>query len=151
MAAIFAGAPAQGLARALSSKESTQVKDGVAHELSRAVEGYVAAAVTFKNLNACGAKLFRRRQNIGRIGIPAQGDDGRMLKQQQHVSDASRLSHLDQRRLQAQRCLVVKRSELENMDQSNSQSLLGGTAGPLEIPNASSDCHTTLYFVFLLL
>jgi hypothetical protein len=61
----------QGLALAARSGEAAQIKDGIPDDLPCAVEGDVAAAVAFKELNATLGKKFRRGNHVGGFRIAA--------------------------------------------------------------------------------
>src|SRR5688572_20113137 len=64
---------------------SLEVEDGVAHQLSGAVEGDVAAALDFVHLDAARAKPFGRGDDVRLLRRATEGDDRRMLEQQQDV------------------------------------------------------------------
>jgi hypothetical protein len=60
------------------------------------VKGDIASAIAIEHLNATLGKQFRRRDNVIRLGVAAQGDDGRVLKQEEYIADASFFAKRDQ-------------------------------------------------------
>ena len=51
---------------------------------------------------------------MGAFGVSAKRDDRRVLKQQEHVSNAAFFAQLDQALLQTQAGCVIESSELDN-------------------------------------
>src|SRR5258708_29357849 len=100
----------------LRAAVSAEVEDGVADELPGAVEGDVAAAVAFEDLDSAQSQLVGRQQDVGRLRVASQGDDRRVLEQEQHVADASGFAEFDQFLLDAQSGSVVDAAELEDGD-----------------------------------
>ena len=66
---------------------AAQVEDGIADDLAGAVEGDVAAAVAFKELNAALGKEFRGGNDIGGFRVSAQGNDWRVFEEEKDVAD----------------------------------------------------------------
>src|SRR5208282_1174804 len=62
---------AERFALAIGSGESAQVKDGIADDLAGAVEGDIAAAVAFEELDAASGKEFGRGNYIGGFCVAA--------------------------------------------------------------------------------
>lgn len=61
--------------------KATEVEDWVADDLARTVEGDVAAAIAFKELDAAFLQQIGRGNDVRSFGIPSQRDDGVVLKQ----------------------------------------------------------------------
>ena len=70
-----------------SLTKSAQVKDGIADDLSGTVKSDVAAAVAFEEFDATLAENFGRCDNVSCFRVAAQGDDWRMLEEQEDVAD----------------------------------------------------------------
>src|SRR5579863_6668124 len=87
---------AQRLPLAIGGVETTQVEHRITHQLSRTVEGYVAAAITLAHPHAAIGKLFRRGDDVGGFSIAAQSDHRRVLEQQKYIANATFFSQLDQ-------------------------------------------------------
>ena len=54
-----------------STGEASQIEDGIADDLSRAVEGDVTTAVAFEELDAALGEKLRARDYVGGFGIAA--------------------------------------------------------------------------------
>ena len=102
--------PEAGAAR---TAQAAQIEDGVADELAGAVIGDVAAAIDFVKRDAAAGQELIGSENVGAVGVAAQGEHGRMLEEQQDVADAALLAQLNQLRLQAQSFGVVDAAEIE--------------------------------------
>src|ERR1700733_15887715 len=100
-------------ALAVGSGKSAEVEDGITYDLSGAVEGYVAAAVAFEDLDAALGKQFRRRDHVFRFRVAAERDHGRVLEQEQNIADLLLLTQSDQLLLQAQARGVIDGAELD--------------------------------------
>jgi hypothetical protein len=98
--------------------KGAQVKDGIADQLPRAVEGDVAAAVALEQPHALLRQQFSRGQQVLAPGVAAQGDDWGMFQQKHDISTPARLAHFHQRLLQAQAGSVVNGTELDDGDQN---------------------------------
>src|SRR5260370_5985362 len=107
----------QGLTAAVLIGEGAEIEDGITDELSWSVEGYVAAAVAFENLDAPRGKLLGRGAQVGGAGVASQGDDRGMLEQQQCIGDAVLFAQFDERVLQLERGFVIDEAELEDVHQ----------------------------------
>ena len=62
---------AECLAFAVGSGEAAQVEDGIADDLAGAVEGDVAAAVAFEELDAATGEEFGGGDYVGGLGVAA--------------------------------------------------------------------------------
>src|ERR1700686_2504629 len=74
----------------------------------------IAAAIALEDLNAAGSKLFGRSEHVDSFRVASKRDDGRVLKQQQHVADLPRLAQFDELPLQAQTFAIVEYAELDD-------------------------------------
>ena len=77
----------------------------------------VPAAVAFEYLYPALSEQFGRSNDVGGFGVAAERDHRRVLKQQQHVSNAAFLAQSYQLLLQAKPGRVIDSAELENGDQ----------------------------------
>ena len=75
--------------------------------------GDVAAAIDFVDGDAALGQQFIGGENVGAVGVAAQGEHRRMLEQQQHIVDAALVAQADDLSLQAQRFVVVHAPEIE--------------------------------------
>ena len=82
------------------TSKTSQIEDGVAHDLAGAVEGDVAAAVAFEEFDAALGEEFRARNYICGFGIAAQGDDRLMLQQKKNIADLFFFAERDELLLQ---------------------------------------------------
>ena len=98
-------------------EHAAQVEDGIADDLAGAVEGDVAAAVAFEELNAALGKEFGRGDYVRGFGVAAERDDGRVFEQEQDVADFFFFAQGDELLLQAQAGGVVDGAELDDRDQ----------------------------------
>ena len=103
--------------------QAAEIEDRVADQLAGAVVGHVAAAVDLVEGNAAALEQLVRRQNVGTVGVAAQGEHGRMLQQQEHVGDAILLAEIDELGLQAQGLGVVDAAEIEVLDHDSLRGL----------------------------
>jgi hypothetical protein len=62
-----------------------EVEDGVANELSRPVEGDVAAALHLVDLDAASPQTLGRRHDVRLLRGATEGHDRGMLEQEQHI------------------------------------------------------------------
>ena len=108
---------AQSFALAVRSGESAQIENGIADELSGAVESDIPSAITLEHFYSTLGKELRRSKNVFPLCIAAQGNDCRMFEQKQNVADAAFLAQFHQALLQAQAGRVVNRAELEDGNQ----------------------------------
>src|SRR5205807_1373612 len=86
------------------------------NELARTVKRHVAAAIGFKQLNSLGRKKIARGYDVLASGIAPQGNDRRMLQQQQRVAGAPFFYQMDQGLLQAESGGVIHASEINHVD-----------------------------------
>src|SRR5438876_7281877 len=89
------------------------------------MKGHISPSVAFEDLNSALGKEFRRRNNICRFGVSTQSDDGRVLKQEQRVTNAGVLAERYQLFLQAQAGSVVESAELEDRNHNKTVSPQG--------------------------
>ncbi len=64
---------------------ATEVEDGVADDLAGAVEGDVATAVAFKELDAALGEEFRARDYVGGFRVTAECDDWFVFEKKEGV------------------------------------------------------------------
>ena len=93
--------------------EAAQVEDGVADELAGAVVGDVAAAVDLVERDAAAGEEFVGGEDVGAVGVAAEGEDGRVLEEQQDVVDATLEAEIDELRLEAEGFVVGDAAEIE--------------------------------------
>ncbi len=96
--------------------EAAQVEDRIGHQLARTMEGNVAAAIDVEELDAALGEELRRSDHVFKPGIASQGDNRRMLQQQQGIADTTGLAQVEQRALQLQRRIVRDQAEMKNVD-----------------------------------
>jgi hypothetical protein len=97
-----------------STSEAAEIEDGVADDLSGAVESDIAAAVAFEKFDAALGKHFGRRDYVGGFGVAAQRDDWLVFEQEQDIADLLFFAQRDQLLLQAQARGVVECPELDD-------------------------------------
>ena len=100
-------------AAAVGVAEAAQIEDGVADELAGAVIGDVAAAVDLVEGDAAAGQQFVGGEDVGAVGVAAEGEHRRMLEQQQDVVDAALEAQLDELRLEAKSLVVGNAAEIE--------------------------------------
>ena len=83
--------------------EAAQIEDRIGDELAGTMEGDVAAAIDFVQLDTALRQELRRGQHVVQTGIASERDDRRMLQQQQRVLDAAGFAQLEQRALEIER------------------------------------------------
>jgi len=66
---------------------SREGKDRIGDQLTGAVVGDLAAPLDAENLNPAAFELGGRGQDVGWVGLPAEGQDGRVLDEQEAVAD----------------------------------------------------------------
>ena len=91
----------------------TQVEDGIADDLSGAVEGDVAAAVAFEELDSALGEGFGRSDYVCCFRVTSQCNDGFMFEQQQDIANLVSFAQVDQLLLQAQAGGIVNGAELD--------------------------------------
>src|SRR5580765_1583111 len=96
--------------------KGAQIKDRIANELPRAMEGHVTSAVRLMQFNAIGGEKFTRSDNVLRARVAPQGNDRRMFQQQKSVGDALVLYQLNKRLLQFERNGILHAAEIQNID-----------------------------------
>ena len=86
---------AEGFALAFWGGEGAEIEDGVADKLAGTVEGDVAAAVAFNDFYAALGQEFGRGQDVGGLGVAAQGDDWGVFQQKKDVADLAGFAEVD--------------------------------------------------------
>ena len=69
--------------------QAAQIEDGVTDELAGAVKGDVAAAIDFVEGDSAADEQFIGSENVGSVGVAAEGEDRRVLEEQKRVVDAT--------------------------------------------------------------
>jgi len=80
------------------------------------VECHVAPSIALEHLYAALSELFGRGNDVGRFRVASQGDDGRVLEQEENVADLALFAEIDEPLLQTQGGGVVDRVEMEDRD-----------------------------------
>jgi hypothetical protein len=106
--------------------QAAEIEDRVADQLAGAVVGHVAAAVDLVEGDAAAFEQLVRCQNVGTVGVTAQGEHGRVLQQQEHVADAILLAEIDELGLETQGLGVVDAAEIEGVDHDSLRYPPGG-------------------------
>lgn len=96
--------------------EAAQIEDRVTDELSWSVESDVAAAIAVEDLDAAGGQVFGWGENVGRLGVSAEGDDGWVLEQEKKIGDLAGLTQIDEFLLETEAVGVGDGSEANNGD-----------------------------------
>ena len=101
---------------AVGVAQAAQVKDGVADKLAGSMIGDVAATVDLVQGDAAAGQELVGSQDICPVGVAAQGEDRRMLEQQQHVFNAALEAEIDELGLETEAFSVVHAAEVEVLD-----------------------------------
>ncbi len=89
-----------------------EIDDRVTHELARTVEGDIAAPLDLEQLDSFALQKLRRGNEVLLFTAAAQGDDGRVLDEQEHVlRDGARNSVSRDAALKLQRLAVGQATE----------------------------------------
>ena len=96
--------------------QAAEIEDGVADELAGTVIGDVAAAIDLVEGDAAGGEQLVGREDVGAVGVAAEGENRRVLKQQENVADAAGGAQGDEFVLKAERFAVVHAPEIEILD-----------------------------------
>ncbi len=96
--------------------EAAEIEDGVADELAGAVIGDVAATVDLVEGYAAAGKELVGGEDVGAAGVTAEGENGRMLEQEQDVFDAALEAEVNELRLQPEACVIRHAAEIEVLD-----------------------------------
>ena len=85
-----------------ADQEAPLVKpdDGIRHELAGPVVGDLAATLGSNDRDAASGELLVAREDVGRVRLPAEGQDGGMLQQQELVADRACRALIDEPLLQ---------------------------------------------------
>jgi hypothetical protein len=95
-----------------------QIDDRVRHELARAVVGDFSAALDPPNLDPAGGELIGAGPDMARIGVAAEGQDGRMFEQEQLVADHAGGALADQSLLPCMRILIGDPAQPASMQET---------------------------------
>jgi hypothetical protein len=96
--------------------EGAQVEDGVADELSRAMVGDIATAIDLVQGYAAGGEEGIGGEDIGAFGVAAQGEDGRVFEEKQHILKATGYDVRGDLGLEAEGFVVVDAAEIEDLN-----------------------------------
>ena len=77
-------------------------KDGVAHQLARAVVGHVPSASRLEHLHSPSGQILPPGEEVIGIGSPPQGHHGRVFEQEEGVLPRTLLAARDQRLLKGE-------------------------------------------------
>ena len=101
---------------AFAGKVAAEVENGIADELAGAVVGDVAAAVDLVDFDAFGCESLVGEEDVGAGRVAAEGEDGRVLEEDQGVADFIRFAGSDDFGLDAQTFKVGDATKLEKVD-----------------------------------
>ena len=101
---------------ALAGQVAAEVEDGIADELAGAVVGDVAATINLVDLNAFFYEKLIGCEDVGAGGVATEGEDGRVLEEEQGVTDLLRFASRDYLGLDAEAFGVGDAAELEEED-----------------------------------
>ena len=101
---------------AFAGQVAAEIEDGVADELAGAVVGDVAAAVDLVDLDAAAGKELVGGEDVGAGGVAAEGEDRRVLEEEERVADGAGFARGDDLSLDAQAFGVGDAAELEEVD-----------------------------------
>ena len=91
-----------------SSPRADSAQDRIGDQLAGAVIGHLAAALDPDDLDPASGKRGRVGADVGRVGGAAEGQDRRMLEEQQLVADPSLRTLGDEALLELERLAVVR-------------------------------------------
>ena len=97
--------------RAHQQAALVQPDDRIGHELAGAVVGDLPAALGSDDRDAASGEFLVTREDVGRVGLPAQGQDGWMLQEQELVPDRAGHAFVDEPLLHRVRLVVVHATE----------------------------------------
>jgi hypothetical protein len=66
---------------------TAEVEDGIPDELAGAMIGDVATALDLVNFYALGCEVFVIEEDVGAVGVAAEGQDGRVLEEDERIAD----------------------------------------------------------------
>ena len=66
-----------------------QIKYRVPHQLTRSMKRNVAPAVALENLHTASRQCFGRSEHVSRLRVASEGNDGRVLEEEESVADLS--------------------------------------------------------------
>ena len=93
--------------------KSAQVEDRVADELAGAVVCDVAAAIDFMQSDAPAGEKLIGCQDVGALGVAAEGEYRRVFEQEENVVDATLQSELGDLRLKTEALVISDTTEKE--------------------------------------
>ena len=105
------------------------MEDGVTDELAGTVVGDVAAARGLVEAYALRLQDLRRGEEMAGIAAAAEGDDGRMLEQQQLIVDLVALPQFDEFLLQPHPVLVGDEMEVAKVARAHRLATADGARG----------------------
>ncbi len=88
-----------------------QPDDRIRHELAGAVVGDLPATLGSDDRDAASGQFLVTREDVGRVGVAAQGQDGWMLQEQELVPDRACHAFVDEPLLQRVRLVVRHATE----------------------------------------
>jgi hypothetical protein len=99
-----------------AGKIAAEIEDGVADELAGAVIGDVAAAIDLVHLHSTLGEEIVASEDVGAVGVAAEGEDGRMLQHEESVADEVLLASGDDLLLDGESFAVGDAAEMEKID-----------------------------------
>lgn len=100
-------------AAAVGVGQGAEVEDGVADELAGAVVGDIATAVDFVDSDAAEGEKVTGGEDVGAVGVAAEGEDGRVLEEEKDVLGAAFSDEGGNLRLEAEALGVVNAAQIE--------------------------------------
>lgn len=101
---------------AFAGKIAAEVEDRVTDELTGAVVGDVATTVDFVNLDASASEELVGGEDVGTGGVAAEGENGRMLHEQEGVAEGAGFAGRDDLLHDPQTFGVGDAAELKQME-----------------------------------
>ena len=97
---------------------SSEVHDGVADDLARAMVGDVSAAVGVEELDAMVGEFRFRDQDVIEIPGAAEGDDGWVFEEQKGIGDLAGDAAVPEVGLEVEGVLIVKEAQIQELEHS---------------------------------
>ena len=107
---------------ALAGERAAEIDDGVADELARAVVGDVAAAIDFMQGDAFAGEELIRGEDVGAAGVAAEGEDGRVLEENEGIGDHAGFACGDEALLEGEGLRVRDAAEGDKVDEQRTHS-----------------------------
>ena len=101
---------------AFAGEIAAEVEDGITDELAGAVIGDVTAAVDLVDLDAFAGEQIVGGEDVGASGVAAEGQDGRVLHQEERVADGPGFASFDDLAHVAQTFRIGEAAELDQME-----------------------------------